>query len=273
MKILIVANEQKREALSFVGVVKSFCETCKCECRVSVSWKEALTDNGVYGEDLVIVLGGDGTVISTVHRLGYRKQPMMLNVNVGHLGYMTGTNQEGFYEAFHSILSGKAKFQRRWMLKCIESVCGKKTREFFALNEFVCAPKRVGNIVKVAVGVNGKHLSTIAGDGVIISTPTGSTAYALSAGGPIMSPNVHGMVLVPICPHQLSNRPIVLSKDDEITVSLDGESRQAFQLCYDGYEEILDPGVLTISLSGKSVMMYRGDEDEYGLVRSKLGWQ
>lgn len=273
MKILVVANENKPEALQFAEVVKSFCDTCKCECRVSVSKQDVLAKDGNYDEDFVIVLGGDGTVINTVHRLGYRRQHKMLNVNVGHLGYMTGTSKEGFYEAFHSILSGKAKFQKRWLLKCVETVIGFKTREFYALNEFICAPKRVGNIVKVVVGINGKHLSTIAGDGVIISTPTGSTAYALSAGGPIMSPNVQGMVLVPICPHQLSNRPIVLSKDDEINVSLDAESRQSFQLCYDGYEEVLDPDVLTISLSGKCVMMYRGDEDEYGLVRSKLGWK
>jgi NAD kinase len=156
MKILVVANESKPEAVQFADVVKSFCETCQRECRVSVSKEDILVKKGMCDDDLVIVLGGDGTVINTVHRLGYNKIHRMLSVNVGHLGYMTGTNREGFFEALHSIFTGTAKFQRRWLLKCVETIGGVKNREFYALNEFVCAPRVVGSIVKIIVEINGK---------------------------------------------------------------------------------------------------------------------
>jgi NAD+ kinase len=265
MRVLVVVNDSKKEAVAYSDFVRRFCADHVDTVDVSMGCDDDLTR---YGSDLVVVLGGDGTVLSAVHRLG-ENPPPMVNVNFGHLGYMSNVSADGFQEAFMKSIQFGAFFQKRRLLRAIN---GK--REFFAVNEFVCAPKNVGSVVRIDVEINGRHLTSMAGDGVIVSSPTGSTGYALSAGGPIISPSLSVMVLVPICPHKLSNRPIVLGEGDCVGVKRSKDSRQGFQLCYDGIGNVGDvEGEVNIVMADRWVSWYRGDVGGYDLVREKLGWQ
>lgn len=222
--------------------------------------------------DLVVTLGGDGTVLSSVHRLIYSidetvSLPPFICVNLGYLGYLAEVDVENFENAFERFCDGKANLIERHLL------CARlEDKKYYALNEFVVAPVFAGRMLNVEVDINGHIFADIAGDGVIVSTPTGSTGYALSAGGPILSSQVKAMVLAPICPHQLSNRPIVLSDKDEIVIRKGKRNRQKMQLCFDGYDQQLFESEVKISFSSVKIRSFRYVKDEYSLVRSKMGW-
>lgn len=268
MNILLVVNKTKDNIDEYVDKIM-YAIGDKHDVTVSYDVLDYLKDKT---PDLVITLGGDGTVLSSVHRLisSIEKKvslPPFICVNLGYLGYLAEVDVENFQNAFELFCNRRAKFAKRYLLYA--EVNGKHK---YALNEFVVAPVFAGRMLNVEVDINGHRFADIAGDGVIISTPTGSTGYALSAGGPILSSQVKAMVLVPICPHQLSNRPIVLSDKDEVVIRKGKRNRQKMQLCFDGYEQILFEDDVKISFSSMKIYTFRYNKDEYSLVRSKMGW-
>ena len=183
--------------------------------------------------DLIVVLGGDGTLLSVTH--GELGGTPILGINLGTLGFLTEHPVEDLLPTLHATLAGKAKMARRERLKVTVETPGREAVTHCVLNDAVVNKSALARILVLSVHVNGSFVSRFKADGLIIATPTGSTAYNLSAGGPIVYPNLEAVVVTPICPHGLTNRPIVLSLDAQVEVRLESHSEEVW-LTLDGQQ-------------------------------------
>jgi NAD+ kinase len=223
--------------------------------------------------DLVVAVGGDGTLLHAARHVAHRGVPL-LGVNRGRLGFLTDIKPEHMLEAIDAILAGDYLAEQRRMLtaKITDGPAGKP---LIALNDVVLQKRETGRLLDFTTVVDGVYVNTHRGDGLIVATPTGSTAYALSCGGPIIQPNVDALVMVPICPHTLSDRPLVLPSSSVIEVSVDLGLDSAAHVVCDGEEfgRIANNETLTISLSTETVtLLHPRDYNYYELLRSKLNW-
>jgi NAD+ kinase len=169
--------------------------------------------------DLALVVGGDGTMLGIGRQLAKFRIPM-IGINQGRLGFITDIAFEDFQDALEPMLRGQFEEDRRWMMQAQVQRDGRCVFSAIAMNDVVVNRGASSGMVELRVEVDGRFVANQRADGLIIATPTGSTAYALSAGGPLLHPSIAGWVLVPIAPHTLSNRPIVLSDIGEITVEV-----------------------------------------------------
>ena len=189
----------------------------------------------------IIVLGGDGTLLSVARRWPFWGVPM-LGVNLGHLGFLTEVEEQGTKEAVLMISRNEFRLQERMMLKATVHRKGMRVSEAFALNDCVVTKGAFARMIRLEVHIGKSYLETFPADGVIIATPTGSTAYSLSAGGPIVDPSMQLMLLTPICPHMLQARPVVISAREKIRIKLHSV-HEDMVLTLDGQEGIrLYPG-------------------------------
>ena len=222
--------------------------------------------------ELGIVLGGDGTLLSVARKLAPLGIPI-IGVNLGRLGFLTDVPLISMNGDILKILQGFHAEEQRMMLS-LEVIRNKKVvSSGHALNDIVVSRHNADHLITWSCNVNGKLVTSARSDGVIVSTPTGSTAYALSAGGPILDPELDAVALVPICPHTLSNRPIALRANSiiEITVS---ETEQA-HVSADGQRKCDLQGneIIRISRSPHSLKLIKMTKsDHYGTLREKLGW-
>lgn len=194
---------------------------------------EVANDQLAHDADLILVLGGDGTMIATARLMGDREVPV-LGVNFGGLGYLAEFRIEEIYSALESILSGSYRLDQRVMLK-VELLRGDQTvTSNRVLNDVVINKSALARIIEIEAYLNHQFVNSFRADGLIVSTPTGSTAYNLSAGGPVIYPSMNAVVITPICPFTLSNRPIVVPDDavielclktqqEEVALTLDGQ--------------------------------------------------
>lgn len=182
--------------------------------------------------DLIIVLGGDGTMISTA-RIVDGAGVLVLGVNYGSLGYLTDFRIEEMFPAIDAILAGEFEIDRREMLEAELLREDEMLASGRVLNDIVINKSALARIIEIDVHLNGLFVNSFRADGLIVSTPTGSTAYNLSAGGPIIYPSMNAVVLTPICPFTLTNRPIVIPDDAEIELTLKDENEGVF-LTFDG---------------------------------------
>ena len=175
--------------------------------------------------DLILVLGGDGTMIATARMIGDQEVPV-LGVNYGGLGYLAEFRIEELYTALESILSGNYRLDRRVRLE-VELKSGDAPPQFSrVLNDVVINKSALARIIQIDAYLNRQFVNSFRADGLIVSTPTGSTAYNLSAGGPVIFPSMNAVVITPICPFTLSNRPIVVPDDDEIELLLKTDNEE-----------------------------------------------
>lgn len=181
--------------------------------KIDVSW---ITDD----TDCVIVLGGDGTIIRAATDL-YTKEIPLLGINLGTLGFLAEIEKQDIIPAIDSLLEEDIQIQKRMMLYGNVSRNNQTMYEDYALNDIVISRSGFSRIICVSVYVNDILVDTYHGDGVIIATPTGSTGYNLSAGGPVAAPSSNVMMITPICPHTMSQRSVLVSSDDEITILID----------------------------------------------------
>lgn len=188
--------------------------------------------NAMGSMDLVIVLGGDGTYLEAVRMLDKKAVPI-LGINMGSLGFLTNVPVDNMYNAIKDTLSLKMQMRPRTMLDVMVKRKGKVKARHRALNDIVIERGSQPHLTNYSLHVDGQLISAIKSDGVIISTPTGSTAYNLAAGGPILHPEVSSIVIAPICPHSLTMRPTILPDDTELTFQLNETSKKAF-LTVDG---------------------------------------
>lgn len=182
---------------------------------------------------LVVALGGDGTILKAVHLLGEVEVPI-LGVNLGHLGFLSGTTAQDMRGAIESALAGECRVERRTTLEAHVMMGGREVGRYRALNEVALMRGTSGRVVRIALSVNDTAVAAMDCDGVIVATATGSTAYALSAGGPIVSPELECLVIVPVAPHSLGRGSIVAAPADVIEISLPDELRRDACVSVDG---------------------------------------
>jgi NAD+ kinase len=220
--------------------------------------------------DLIVAFGGDGTILWAVQNIGNREIPI-LGVNIGGLGFLTATSIEYARKNIEDFLHGKLKIERRSLLQL--TINGVKEIKY-ALNDFVIDKGPFSRVIKVSAYIENKLLNSYIADGLIISTPTGSTAYSLSNGGPIMIPQTNAFIINPICPHTLSNRPVVIPDTSLISIEVQSELDQ-FKIFGDG-QDIGTYSVKTrINLSKadfSACLIHIPQQDFYTTLSEKLGW-
>jgi NAD+ kinase len=220
---------------------------------------------------LCVAIGGDGTLLHAARHVAHRDVPL-LGINRGRLGFLTDVSPEHMLETIDAILGGDYLAERRLMLAARIGAPGEATPALLALNDVVLQKGEAGRMLDFVTMVDGTYVNTHRGDGLIVATPTGSTAYALSCGGPIIQPDVEALVMVPICPHTLSDRPLLLKASSKIEVRVEGAD--AHVVC-DGEElgRLNRDERLRIELADRTVtLLHPRDYNYYELLRSKLNW-
>ena len=220
----------------------------------------------------MLVLGGDGTLLSMARAVGDLGVPI-LGVNLGGLGFLTATARDEVVPALEAALAGRMAIDERMMLGARLVRQGQPTAEYVALNDVVLTTSAMSRIFALAVAVDGRHATAYRADGLIISTPTGSTAYNLSAGGPILFPTMDAVVLTPIAPHTLSNRPIVLPGTQRIDVTL--RTDQEVMLTMDGQVGVplREHDTVQVQQAAARIRLVRfPDRDFFSVLRTKLKW-
>ncbi|RQW83518.1 MAG: NAD(+)/NADH kinase [Geobacter sp.] len=223
--------------------------------------------------DLVVVLGGDGTLISVARLVGESEVPI-LGINLGSLGFLTEIPVSGLYEALELCLFKECKISQRMMLNVTLHRGGKEIGSYLALNDAVINKGAPAKIISLDALVDGLFLATFKADGLIIASPTGSTGYSLSANGPIVDPTIDCLLITPICSHTLTNRPIVVSADTEITVVLHSQMENVM-LTLDGQVVVpLECGdeMRVSRAKHRTRLILSGESDYFTVLRTKLKW-
>jgi NAD+ kinase len=223
--------------------------------------------------DVVVVLGGDGTMLGAARLVAEKGLPI-LGVNLGGLGFITEVNRSDLFTAIETMLRGECSVEERIMIQADIMRNGEAITTYTVLNDLVITKGALARIIDLETQVDHSYVTTFKSDGLIMSTPTGSTAYNLSAGGPIVHPVLDCIVLTPICPHTLTNRPIVLSGGSLIEVGLKSESEDVF-LTLDGQIGVsLKKGdVVKVKKSPhKTRLFIPSERDYFQVLREKLKW-
>src|SRR5262245_10131191 len=223
--------------------------------------------------DLVVVLGGDGTLLSVARHSGARRVPV-LGVNLGGLGFLTDVRPEEVFTGLDRVLAGQYRLEHRTMLDAATIREGKVLRRFQALNDVVINKGALARILDLETSVDGVPLCTYKADGLILATPSGSTAYSLSAGGAIVEPSVGVVLLSPICPHTLTQRPIVLPERSHVRVTVRSPDEDVV-LTVDGQEgmKLEDHDVVEVRSSKHRVLLVRSPAHSFfERLRTKLRW-
>jgi NAD+ kinase len=232
-----------------------------------------LREGGCSAVDLLVVLGGDGTLLAAVRALNGCEVPV-LGVNLGRLGFLTEISPDQLWATLGRFVERSTVVEPRTMLECVVERPGAVARSFRVLNDVVLNKGAVARISDLDVRVDGCYLTNYKGDGLIVATPTGSTAYSLSAGGPIVSPDLPAFVLTPICPHTLTHRPILVGDSVEIEVRLVSKNGEIF-LTLDGQEgfELEKGDVIRVRKAACRTLLVRsGSCDHFHVLRTKLMW-
>ncbi len=223
--------------------------------------------------DLIVVLGGDGTMISTARLIG-AGDVLVLGINYGSLGYLTDFRIEEMFPALEAIISGEYEIDRRVMLEAELWSGGERKAAGRVLNDVVINKAALARIIEIDVHLNGLFVNSFRADGLIVSTPTGSTAYNLSAGGPIIYPSMNAVVMTPICPFTLTNRPIVIPDAAEIELKLKDENEGVI-LTFDGqtgHKMRADDRVIIRKSEATFNLVQPGNRNYFDVLRDKLKW-
>ncbi len=223
--------------------------------------------------DVLVVLGGDGTMLSAA-RLVAEKGIPILGINLGGLGFITEVNRTEVFTAIETMLKGECSIEERMMLEANIIRHGEVITGYTVLNDVVITKGALARIIDLETYIDHYYVTSYKADGLIISTPTGSTAYNLSAGGPIIHPSLDCMVITPICPHTLTNRPIVISGDSLIEINLKSESEDVY-LTLDGQIgfSLKKTDVVEVKKSPyKTKLLLPCERDYFQILREKLKW-
>jgi len=279
-KIGITANIEKEKIADHVRSLKKWLEDkgVKVFLEMEISRKIAHSNGWKWNElarnaEMVVTLGGDGTMLRTARHLAGHRVPI-LGINMGNFGYLTEVNLNEIHSTLELMIQGKFLTEKRMMLDVVVKHGKTVSHVGSVLNDVVINRGDLSRMNELEVEVNGAYLTTYKGDGLIVSTPTGSTAYSLSAGGPIVFPGKDLIILNPICPHTLTNRPIIFSDDANLKITLWSKDRGAM-LTLDGQRshKIKSGDAVMVKRSKHPIMLVLSPYRSYAeILRSKLGW-
>ena len=285
-RIGIIAKKNKPEAVTIARNVVEWLRPKKIEVYIEEEigkllgptfpegcWKPIQREEIPTDVEMLIVLGGDGTLLSVARQVWNKNIPI-LGVNLGGLGFLTEITLDELYPVLERVLRDDFEINERDVLNAEVIRRGKRIAEFIVLNDAVINKGALARIIDLETTINGEYLSTFRSDGLIISTPTGSTAYNLSAGGPIVFPSLHTIIITPICPHTLTIRPIIIpdhvrirallkSRNEEVTLTLDGQ--QGFTLEFEDVVEVR-------KAEGRILLIKSPTRHYFELLREKLKW-
>ena len=273
-KVLIIINTSKNESLSLSKQIAEFLQTKNITCDF-LNFDGFAQDKPFKEYDFVITLGGDGTVLYAARNCVEYDVPVF-PVNLGQFGFMSSVQQNEWQQCLELFLDGKAPSQSRSMIKA-SLIRGNKTiGEHLALNDIVISAKHTARTVAMDVLYDSDHLCKLKSDGVIICTPTGSTAYSASAGGPIVDPVLDALVMTPINSFSLSSRPIVLRPDGVLTINIQPCRTKEIRMLADGQEPValMEGDKIEIKLIEKKVKLICCTQEKFfNALRSKLNWR
>ena len=224
--------------------------------------------------DLVVVIGGDGSILSACRKIASSNVPL-LGINLGRLGFLTDITPDEIELRVAPVLAGEFKQTERTMLSTSITRNGREIGKGTALNDVVLHPGMSVRMMEFELYVDGEFVYSQRSDGLIVATPTGSTAYALSAGGPLICPEIDAMVCVPLNPHTLSSRPIVLHGDSEIEIRVNSKHELHPSVTCDGQDDLItEPGDKILIKKHQHIisLIHPKDNNFYKVSRSKLGW-
>lgn len=285
-RIGIITKQNKPEAVAITGRLVEWLQSKGIEVYIEEGIRGFISPNltvpflnAVKKEEIpscaemIIVLGGDGTLLSVARLAGSHEVPI-LGVNLGGLGFLTEITLEELYRVLERVIQGDFITDERVVFNAAVMRRGERLAEFIVLNDAVINKGALARIIDLEMTINGEYLTTFKSDGLIISTPTGSTAYNLSAGGPIVYPSLHCIIITPICPHTLTNRPIMIpdevevrailkSRQQEVHLTLDGQ--QGFVLEFEDVVEVK-------KAKGKILLIKSPYRHYFEVLREKLKW-
>lgn len=278
-RIGIVANTQKEGAASNVKRVRDLFERRGLRLFMESNTAGLISSTGqplkemVEQVDLILLLGGDGTILQLAQNLGPNVKPIAA-INIGTLGFLTLATTDELEVVLDMLLRKDYLLSKRSVISARTYVGNKLKGKHFALNEVVIGRGRVSRLVKVKAKINGQEVTCFNGDGLIVSTPTGSTAYSLSAGGPVTEPEAKVFILNPVCAHSLASRPLVISDQSVIEIETPEQRDEVF-ITYDGQEtETIQTGTRLVIRQAryKVPLITAKDASFYKVLRQKLDW-
>jgi NAD+ kinase len=265
--------EQRRLVPVFDPDTAALAKTAGMTTRVDVVDRDALPRH----VDMIVVLGGDGTLLGTAGRIAKAGSDIpILGVNFGSLGFLTEVTLPEIFTSLESAVSGTAGIEERMMLHVTVDAGGRRLADRVVLNDVVITQGALSRIIELSVSVDGESMMRVKADGLIIASPTGTTAYNLSAGGPIVHPQVDGLTITPIAPHTLTNRPVIVPGGSEIQVQpLIREEQSEVFATFDGQAlmPLKNDHVVSVSRAEKRLRLIRASSRGYfQVLREKLKW-
>ncbi len=224
--------------------------------------------------DLAIVIGGDGTLLRAARELVNDNVPLV-GVNRGRLGFLVDVSPDGKLHELTEIINGEYIEEHRLMLSCELLRNGEVIQHSLAFNDMVMRTKNVLQIIEFEISINGSFVLSQRADGIIVATPSGSTAYSLSSGGPIVNPNLNALVVQPICPHTLSSRPLVVTAESEVSLLVTEKKPVHAQMVCDGqvYKDLQNDDVIEVRKHDRSIrLLHPANYDYHAILREKLNW-
>ncbi len=282
MQVLgIMANAGKPAALEVAAAadihLRARGVTVRLQHRVADSLsvpERGLPDDGVADADAVLVLGGDGTILATARLCAALGTPM-LPVHVGRFGFLTAVAPEGLPAALDALLEGRYTQEERMMLWCETRRDGALQDAGLALNEVVVANGPLSRVLHLRTSIDGRFVTTYAADGIIVATPTGSTAYSLSAGGPLVHPSLQALLVTPICPHTLTSRALLVPPESEVTVVVERDPQDMVRVTIDGqlgFPLQAEDAIHIRRAPHQARFLSVGGADFYEKLQTKLHW-
>lgn len=274
MMIALFPNEKKKHSFELASQIREFLQ--KQNVQVIAEDEKAqqigatpLSEVDPEKIQFLISMGGDGTILRLSHRYSHL-QAAILGINLGHLGFMADVPIADIYESLNDLLSGQFTIEKRLVLEAYQS----PNKKLQAVNDVVIHRANNYSLIELDILVDGLYLNTFVADGVIIATPNGSTAYSLAAGGPILTPNLEAIVITPICPHTISNRPLVLAAHHKVEIRYLSDY-DPVEVRADGLDafSMKSADTLTIQRSSRIFKLVNLHRHKYfSTLRTKLGW-
>jgi len=273
-KVLIIANWQKTASHELSDTIKRYLEDRDIRASIFRTCEENDALVVEDGTDLVICLGGDGTVLYCARYLQDLGIPI-LAINLGTFGYITEISVDEWEESIEHYLKGRNSISRRLMVRVAVIREGQRVFSGHGLNEMVVTSSGISKVINLSLSIGQTHAGFFRADGLIIATPTGSTGYSLAAGGPILDVDLSALIVTPVCPFTLSHRPLVISGESKVSISILKGQRTGIMLSIDGQQtfNLQEEDIIIVEKSRSKALLVTSERRNYiEVIRDKLNW-